>query len=109
MKPPVVGVKVRNCTISGTTNGVRIKTWPASYTGSLSDMHFEDIIMNNVTNPVLVDQMYCPWNQCNTKVIIPRKHDRSETVLFGDYKFEFYRLATIFPERDFPFSASVTG
>ncbi|TXG55627.1 hypothetical protein EZV62_020883 [Acer yangbiense] len=64
----VVGVTVRHCTFTGTSNGVRIKTWPASYEGSVSDMHFEDLIMNNVANPVLIDQAYCPWNQCNAKV-----------------------------------------
>ncbi|KAL5798051.1 hypothetical protein ACOSQ2_002871 [Xanthoceras sorbifolium] len=65
---PVIGVTVKNCTISNTMNGVRIKTWPASFPGTASDMHFEDIIMNNVGNPILIDQVYCPWNQCNAKL-----------------------------------------
>ncbi|KAK2648543.1 hypothetical protein Ddye_016032 [Dipteronia dyeriana] len=65
---PVTGVTVRNCTITGTMNGVRIKTWPDSFPGAVSNMHFENIIMNNVGNPVLIDQAYCPWNQCNAKV-----------------------------------------
>ncbi|KAI9178170.1 hypothetical protein LWI28_023520 [Acer negundo] len=65
---PVIGVTIRNCTVRDSTNGVRIKTWPASYEGVASDMHFEDIIMKNVGNPILIDQVYCPWNQCNAKV-----------------------------------------
>ncbi|KAF5746150.1 exopolygalacturonase GBGA-like [Tripterygium wilfordii] len=65
---PVVGVTVRNCTISNTMNGVRVKTWPNSPNGVASDMHFEDIIMNNVGTPVLIDQEYCPYNQCTLKV-----------------------------------------
>lgn len=66
---PVVGVTVRNCTLTNTQNGVRVKSWPSSPApGAASDMHFEDIIMNNVGNPVLIDQKYCPWNQCNLKV-----------------------------------------
>ncbi|XP_030512657.2 exopolygalacturonase-like [Rhodamnia argentea] len=65
---PVVGVFVKNCTITGATNGVRIKTWPASPAGVASDMHFEDIQMNDVANPVLIDQGYCPWNQCQAQV-----------------------------------------
>ncbi|KAK6286881.1 PREDICTED: polygalacturonase-like [Theobroma cacao] len=65
---PVAGVQVSNCTLTNTQNGVRIKSWPASYPGTASDMLFEDITMNNVGNPILIDQQYCPWNQCNLKL-----------------------------------------
>ncbi|KAI3440935.1 uncharacterized protein J3R85_002968 [Psidium guajava] len=65
---PVVGIFVKNCTIIGGTNGVRIKTWPASPVGVASDMHFEDIHMVDVANPVLIDQGYCPWNQCQAQI-----------------------------------------
>lgn len=68
---PVVGVNVKNCTMINTQNGVRIKTWPASLPGTASDMHFEDIIMQNVSSPVVLDQVYCPWNKCNAKVTLP--------------------------------------
>jgi polygalacturonase len=67
---PVSGIFVKNCTISDTTNGVRIKSWPALYGGVASNMHFEDIVMNNVQNPVIIDQGYCPWNQCTLKVLL---------------------------------------
>eukprot|EP00257_Ricinus_communis_P027177 XP_025014591.1 exopolygalacturonase-like [Ricinus communis] len=65
---PVSGFFVKNCTISNTTNRVRIKTWPGSYSGIVSDMHFEDIKMENMWNPIIIDQLYCPWNQCNPKI-----------------------------------------
>ncbi|XP_010557773.1 PREDICTED: exopolygalacturonase clone GBGA483-like [Tarenaya hassleriana] len=61
---PVRGVHVRHCTISNTMNGVRIKTWPASPAGIASNLHFEDIVMENVGTPILVDQEYCPYNHC---------------------------------------------
>ncbi|KAG8611648.1 hypothetical protein MANES_18G144957v8 [Manihot esculenta] len=64
----VSGIFVRNCTFYDTDNGVRIKTWPALHGGMASDMHFEDIMMKNVRNPIIIDQMYCPWNQCNPKL-----------------------------------------
>ncbi|KAK2654411.1 hypothetical protein Ddye_014267 [Dipteronia dyeriana] len=65
---PVIGVTVRNCTFSNTDNGVRIKTWPASFEGSVRDVIYEDLVMNNVNNPVVIDQVYCPANECNAKL-----------------------------------------
>ncbi|KAL2322535.1 hypothetical protein Fmac_026914 [Flemingia macrophylla] len=67
---PVEGLFVKNCTLKNTNNGVRIKTWPTDKLGpeTVTDMHFEDIIMINVSNPIIVDQEYCPWNQCSKKV-----------------------------------------
>ncbi|RDX86330.1 hypothetical protein CR513_32350, partial [Mucuna pruriens] len=62
---PVEGLVVRNCTLNNTANGLRIKTWPSSpVTITVTDMHFEDIKMINVMNPIIIDQEYCPWNQC---------------------------------------------
>ncbi|KAH7576654.1 hypothetical protein JRO89_XS01G0125200 [Xanthoceras sorbifolium] len=64
----VVGITVRNCTFSNTQNGVRIKTWPASFKNAVSDVKFEDIIMNNVSSPIIIDQIYCQYNRCNKKL-----------------------------------------
>ncbi|KAL0685729.1 hypothetical protein Bca4012_052577 [Brassica carinata] len=62
----VTGVKVVNCTLRNTDNGVRIKTWPsAACSTTASGIHFENIILQNVSNPILIDQEYCPWNRCN--------------------------------------------
>ncbi|XP_043808337.1 polygalacturonase-like [Manihot esculenta] len=65
---PVSGIYVKNCTIYDTDNGVRIKTWPALHGGSVSNIQFEDIVMQNVSNPIIIDQMYCPHNECNRKM-----------------------------------------
>ncbi|XAR68162.1 Polygalacturonase, partial [Bertholletia excelsa] len=62
---PVVGFTVKNCTFTGTLNGVRIKTLPTPKTGVVTDIHYEDLIMNDVSNPILIDQEYCPLNLCD--------------------------------------------
>ncbi|KAG8647563.1 hypothetical protein MANES_09G087500v8 [Manihot esculenta] len=64
---PVSEITVSDCTLTGTTNGVRIKTWPVMFPNIATNIHFQDITMENVSNPIIVDQMYCPWNKCNKK------------------------------------------
>ncbi|KAF8036820.1 hypothetical protein BT93_C2515 [Corymbia citriodora subsp. variegata] len=54
----VMGVHVRNATLTNTTNGVRIKTYPGEKQLLASDIIFEDIVMNNVKNPIIIDQNY---------------------------------------------------
>ncbi|XP_015573279.2 exopolygalacturonase [Ricinus communis] len=61
----VIGITVQNCTINGTQNGVRVKTWPGSQASIASNMTFEDIVMVNVSNPVIIDQEYCPASSCD--------------------------------------------
>ncbi|KAM3705634.1 hypothetical protein ACB094_03G095800 [Castanea mollissima] len=63
----VSGIRVTGATLSNTDNGVRIKTWPSSPSGVASDIHFEDVVMNNVANPIIIDQNYCPNNQCSNQ------------------------------------------
>jgi galacturan 1,4-alpha-galacturonidase len=54
----VDGVFVRNCTIRNTTNGARIKTWGGSGPSKASNIIYEDIVMENVQNPIIIDQHY---------------------------------------------------
>ena len=67
---PVSGIRVTGATLSNTDNGVRIKTWPTSSSGVASNIHFEDVVMNNVANAVIIDQNYSPNSQCLNEVII---------------------------------------
>lgn len=67
----VSGLTVRKCTFTGTTNGLRIKTWPSSPSRLMATgFVFEDIIMNNVYNPIIIDQNYCPYANCPEKVYL---------------------------------------
>ncbi|XP_047086081.1 polygalacturonase-like [Lolium rigidum] len=42
----------------GTTNGARIKTWQGG-SGYAKDIVFQNMIMDNVQNPIIIDQNYC--------------------------------------------------
>ncbi|KAG4949195.1 hypothetical protein JHK82_042392 [Glycine max] len=64
----VKDIRVKNCTMVGTTNGLRIKTWPDKYPGSASAITFSDIVMENVKNPIIIDQEYdCEPANCQKK------------------------------------------
>ena len=54
----VYDVLVKNCTIFNATNGARIKTWASPISGLASRIIFEDIVMYNVKNPIIIDQTY---------------------------------------------------
>ncbi|KAK9087825.1 hypothetical protein Syun_030219 [Stephania yunnanensis] len=59
----VQNVTVKTATFSGSQNGVRIKTWARPSTGYVKGVLFEDIIINNARNPIIIDQDYCPHNE----------------------------------------------
>ncbi|KAF3773527.1 putative polygalacturonase [Nymphaea thermarum] len=54
----VIGVVLDNAVLTGTTNGVRIKTWQGG-SGYLKGVRFQNVRMNNVSNPIIIDQFYC--------------------------------------------------
>ncbi|KAK9673453.1 hypothetical protein RND81_12G169100 [Saponaria officinalis] len=65
------GLVVRNVTIKsstfvGTDNGLRIKTFSSPTKGSVEDIYFLGATMKNVRNPIIIDQNYCPHNECPT-------------------------------------------
>ncbi|XP_059298475.1 exopolygalacturonase clone GBGE184 [Lycium ferocissimum] len=54
----VKGIIIRNCTFHSTTNGARIKTYMGSPSLQVSDVVYEDLILDNVKNPIVIDQHY---------------------------------------------------
>ncbi|PRQ16537.1 putative polygalacturonase [Rosa chinensis] len=88
---PVVGITVKNCTLTGTTNGARIKTWPNSPATSVAwDILFQDMIMVNVKNPILINQNYCDKGK-SCKLMIPSK------VQISDVRFKNIRGSSSSP------------
>ncbi len=63
----VSGITVKDCTFTGTDNGVRIKTWAGSPPSAASSMLFQNLIMNDVRFPIIIDQDYCSATSCSNK------------------------------------------
>ncbi|KAL0740011.1 hypothetical protein Bca4012_081524 [Brassica carinata] len=59
----VSGVTVDGANISGADNGVRIKTYQGG-SGTASNIIFQNIQMENVKNPIIIDQDYCDKSKC---------------------------------------------
>ncbi|KAM5564090.1 hypothetical protein ABKV19_018618 [Rosa sericea] len=55
---PVVGVTVTNCTLSNTTNGARIKTWAGPNRGEARGIIFDNLVLDHVKAPIVIDQHY---------------------------------------------------
>lgn len=66
----VEGVFVKDSGLKGTTNGLRIKTWAHSHPLKVSNVRYENILMTDVLNPIIIDQKYCPDPPCNEQVCI---------------------------------------
>ncbi|KAL3724260.1 hypothetical protein ACJRO7_029431 [Eucalyptus globulus] len=60
----VQNVTVKTVTFTGTQNGVRIKSWARSSNSFARNILFQHATMNNVQNPIIIDQNYCPDSGC---------------------------------------------
>ncbi|KAJ8773969.1 hypothetical protein K2173_009400 [Erythroxylum novogranatense] len=63
-EPGVEGITIKNVRFTNTQNGLRIKTWGRPSKGFVRNVVFQHISMKNVQNPIIIDQMYCPYHQC---------------------------------------------
>ncbi|XP_037427785.1 polygalacturonase-like [Triticum dicoccoides] len=78
----VRNVTVERAVLTGTTNGLRIKTWGMPNPGSVTGVSFSQVTMQRVANPIVVDQNYCPRSR---KVECPGK---SSGVQISDVSYE---------------------
>ncbi|XP_047090144.1 exopolygalacturonase-like [Lolium rigidum] len=68
----ITHIHVKDMTFEGTMNGVRIKTWENSPTNTKSlavHMLFDNMVMKDVQNPIIIDQKYCPYYNCEHKYV----------------------------------------
>ena len=75
---------VRDSVIKVSDNGVRIKTWQGG-SGSVSGVTFSNIHMDNVRNPIIIDQFYCLINNCTNKTSAVFVSDIHFTNIKGTY------------------------
>ncbi|KAJ4723887.1 polygalacturonase-like [Melia azedarach] len=59
----VQNITLMDSVFTGSDNGVRIKSWARPSKSFVRNVLFQNIIMNNVQNPIIIDQNYCPNNQ----------------------------------------------
>ncbi|KAJ6823933.1 polygalacturonase-like [Iris pallida] len=80
----VANVTVRNAVIKHSDNGLRIKTWQGG-SGSVSSVSFENIQMDTVRNPIIIDQYYCLAKSCANQTSNVFVSDVSYSGIRGTY------------------------
>ncbi|XP_010914688.1 polygalacturonase At1g48100 [Elaeis guineensis] len=80
----VSNIRVKNAVIRNSDNGVRIKTWQGGM-GSVTSISFENIIMENVKNCIIIDQYYCLSKQCMNQTSAVYVKDVSYMNIKGTY------------------------
>ncbi|MED6168588.1 hypothetical protein PIB30_012857 [Stylosanthes scabra] len=82
----VSNITVRDSFMQMTENGVRIKTWQGG-SGSVSGITFSNIHMENVRNPMIIDQFYClsEGERCSNKTSAVVVSDILYTNIKGTY------------------------
>ncbi|PHT59817.1 Polygalacturonase [Capsicum baccatum] len=80
----VSNITVRDSVIKGSDNGVRIKTWQGGY-GAVSGVSFLNIHMDNVRNPIIIDQFYCLSKDCSNHTSAVSVSDIEYSSIKGTY------------------------
>uniref|UniRef100_A0A453R1X2 endo-polygalacturonase n=1 Tax=Aegilops tauschii subsp. strangulata TaxID=200361 RepID=A0A453R1X2_AEGTS len=64
----VANITIDGARLRGTTNGARIKTWQGGW-GYAKNIVFQNMMMDNVQNPIIIDQNYCDSaTPCNEQI-----------------------------------------
>jgi galacturan 1,4-alpha-galacturonidase len=61
----VTDINVKDCTLKKTSNGLRIKAYEdAASVLTASNIHYDNIKMEDSANPIIIDMKYCPNKIC---------------------------------------------
>ncbi|CAA0824937.1 Pectin lyase-like superfamily protein [Striga hermonthica] len=77
-------ITVRDSVIKNSDNGVRIKTWQGGW-GAVSGVTFDNVHMENVRNPIIIDQFYCLAKDCANHTSAVRVSDVQYSGIKGTY------------------------
>ncbi|KAL0887907.1 hypothetical protein Bca101_011890 [Brassica carinata] len=91
-KACVSNITVRDVTMHGTTNGVRIKSWQGG-SGSVKQVMFSNIQVSEVANPIIIDQYYCDGGGCHNKTSAVAVSNINYVNIKGTYTKEPVRFA----------------
>ncbi|KAK9136613.1 hypothetical protein Sjap_007207 [Stephania japonica] len=80
----VSNITVTDSVIRSSDNGVRIKTWQGG-SGSVSKVTFNNVHMDNVRNPIIIDQYYCLAKGCANQTSAVYVSDIQYTNIKGTY------------------------
>ncbi|WCJ40568.1 Pectin lyase-like superfamily protein [Euphorbia peplus] len=75
-------VHVKHCNFGNSLNGAHIKAWQGGV-GYVRKVTFDDIILSNTSNPINIDQFYCPDGGCKNKTDAVKISDVSFTGIHG--------------------------
>lgn len=91
-KACVSNIIVRDVTMHETTNGVRIKSWQGG-SGSVKQVMFSNIQVNEVANPIIIDQYYCDGGGCHNQTSAVAVSNINYINIKGTYTKEPVRFA----------------
>uniref|UniRef100_A0A7N0V1I8 Polygalacturonase n=1 Tax=Kalanchoe fedtschenkoi TaxID=63787 RepID=A0A7N0V1I8_KALFE len=75
---PVRDIHVKKILFRDTFSGIHIMTYPKPIENQVHDVYFEDIVMDNVRNPIVIDQEYNTENATtSSRVKISNIHIRN--------------------------------
>ncbi|WOL03971.1 polygalacturonase [Canna indica] len=88
----VSNISVDNIIVQNALSGVRIKTWQGGV-GSVKNVSFSNVQVDNVDIPIVIDQYYCNKKSCRNKTDAVAISEVKYRRISGTYSFQPMHLA----------------